>query len=688
MSSAALQLLTQVLATGSKVGIGVYTDTALSPPLSLQLNGAVDLVGADGWVIVYLCSWRSGASSCMNATTTSDPASSATLTAAYARGLNVVARIGNPYIVRDHADDVGAPQLHFTALASAYARLIASLPPPPSGKSLYVHVGNEFNACNEWRCAADPSNPHANLSTSAMAAEVGAFYRDVGAAMLPLRQSRKYLKYAVGPISDWDTTPCACGSATPLGKGQSGLKWLQLMAAAEPSIYDSCRDSASTATIDWFASHSYPYQAPWGPKALRGLTYYRNETQTVGLPPTFPVLICETGWRLDPVYANITSVERANWTVRAFEEVWNRDEQVVAALPFLMAGSLWQAMGWSWANVSGVNASGPLVHLPVYTAVKAMRERNEQMHRLLSETKSTSATLPLSIVSWNTHWQCGSDYIKGCRANATGVLIALAKQFDADVVVSIEIEASSSTPVALTSASSAPTIPPTLPAAKSANAATGWTQINGSCPGLNGATGDAMALLINHRRFHVAQSKSPTVISSGGGCLGGDAGGVYKADARAFAVALLTPSTPIAGCPHGVCFIGLHAPHINITDPTGIATVARVCELSNPGAMKCIIGVGDFNAPISKQPFCDYTVADRWEQLLSGGSVESTITAAGPDAMSCCYPQSKYMGWDDHVATSVVGASVTSAQLLGYEMKQGDTEEHMPIAVTLALPTV
>lgn len=188
--------------------------------------------------------------------------------------------------------------------------------------------------------------------------------------------------------------------------------------------------------------------------------------------------------------------------------------------------------------------------------------------------------------------------------------------------------------------------------------------------------------------FLIHGAQSPTVISSGGGCLGGDAGGVYKADARAFAVALLAPSTPITGCPHGICMIGLHAPHINITDPTGIATIARVCELSKPGAEQCVIGAGDFNAPISKQPFCDYTVEDRWEQLLSGGSAESAITAAGPDAMSCCYPQSKYMGWDDHVVTSVVGASVTSAQLLGYEMKQGDTEEHMPIAVTLGLPTV
>ena len=45
---------------------------------------------------------------------------------------------------------------------------------------LWVHVGNEFNACNEWRC----SEPGWNMSTTAMAAEVASFYRDVQAAVM------------------------------------------------------------------------------------------------------------------------------------------------------------------------------------------------------------------------------------------------------------------------------------------------------------------------------------------------------------------------------------------------------------------------------------------------------------------------------------------------------------------------
>ena len=71
----------------NKFGIGVYTDTPGSPLLEAQLDAALNLVGgggggtgdvsgAGGWVTLFLCSWRDGASSsCMNASTTHDDAS-------------------------------------------------------------------------------------------------------------------------------------------------------------------------------------------------------------------------------------------------------------------------------------------------------------------------------------------------------------------------------------------------------------------------------------------------------------------------------------------------------------------------------------------------------------------------------------------------------------------------------------
>jgi hypothetical protein len=382
------EALTALVIT-SKVGIGVYTDTTGSPPLAVQLDAARNLTGADGWVVLYLCSWRTTNASCVNESTTGDAASNAALRAAYARNLSVVARIGNPYYVRDHADRVGASALAFTALAKGYARLIASLPAPPRGKALYVTAGNEFNACNEWRCS--DAAPNATLSSAQMAAEVGAFYRDVGAAVEQLQATRKYLRYAVGPISDWDTSPCECGTGKPLGAGRSGLKWLALMHAAEPTLYRNA---------DWFCSHAYPYQREWDdPTALQGLTYYRNETTLIGRPgPHFPVLVTETGWRLDARWARITSAERANWTVRAFD-LWERDEQLVAAMPFLLSGALWQSMGWSWANVSGVDGSGPLVPLPVYDAVFAM-----QRARAAAAAAAAAAPQSISIAGRRRRW--------------------------------------------------------------------------------------------------------------------------------------------------------------------------------------------------------------------------------------------------------------------------------------------
>ena len=47
--------------------------------------------------------------SCVNAPTSFDPASSAVLMAAYARHMTIVARLVNPYHIRDHADHFQAP---------------------------------------------------------------------------------------------------------------------------------------------------------------------------------------------------------------------------------------------------------------------------------------------------------------------------------------------------------------------------------------------------------------------------------------------------------------------------------------------------------------------------------------------------------------------------------------------------
>ena len=315
----------------------------------------------------------------MNKTTTHDPQSNAMLQAAYSRKLNVVARIGNPWAPRDHADD--ASHTSFTHLAMAYGRLVSSLPPPPNGAaSLHVQVGNELNACNEWQCSGPSS---VNMSSAQMAQEVAAFVRDIATSLAPLRNGTGHaawpkgrLKVIHAPISNWDSSPCQCGTEKPLGGGRSGLTFLQAMLDAVPDLY-------SPTAVDWLSSHAYPYSGePFGTgRATRGLTYYRNETELVGRGGTMPVILTETGWRRhtvarvapaqqrDPPKPSPTdAAQQANWTVLAYDRIWLDDPQIVAVCPFLLAGKFWEANGWPWLDQD-------LTPEPVYKATRALRLR-------------------------------------------------------------------------------------------------------------------------------------------------------------------------------------------------------------------------------------------------------------------------------------------------------------------------
>ena len=220
--------------------------------------------------------------------------------------------------------------------------------------------------------------------------------------------------------------------------------------------------------------------------------------------------------------------------------------------------------------------------------------------------------LSLSILSWNVHWQCGSDHLPGCREAATQKFVELSKTHAADVIVAVELEHNDTAPIDL---------PSHLDASRGP-----WTQVNGSCPGAPGKTGDALALVLGPGWEVQAATQGGTLLADGG-CLGGDAGGVYKADARAFAVALVKPSPflwpGVDGCEMGICLIGLHAPHVDITE--GAAKVAAVC---GEARHQCTVAVGDWNAPFGKKFFCKYTVADRWLQLIGSPAAGSAQAGA------------------------------------------------------------
>lgn len=337
----------------NKFGIGSYDDTPESAPVTTQLEAVADLVGQRGWVTLYLCEWKNAHASCMNKSTTQiDAGSRAKLLQAYARNLSVVVRLGNPYVVRDHCDvgEDGLPnRSSYLELAQAYGRVVASLPlPPSSARELYVTIGNEFNACNEWRCSIGAS-VQSNMSLSQMAHEVAGFYRDTAAAVAPARvSSNGRIRYAHAAIASWNMASCACGSAAPQGPGRSGLVFLSDVMRSVPHLYRS-------EIVDWLSSHSYPYsQFPWGSsKAQRGLTYYRNETQVCG-NAALPVIVTETGWNLE----HASAANRSAWTVLAFREIWIPDPQVVGVTPFLLSGPFWEPRGWPWCHFGAARRAG------------------------------------------------------------------------------------------------------------------------------------------------------------------------------------------------------------------------------------------------------------------------------------------------------------------------------------------
>lgn len=275
---------------------------------------------------------------------------------------------------------------------------------------------------------------------------------------------------------------------------------------------------------------------------------------------------------------------------------------------------------------------------------------------MAAAVQASNALLP--VLSWNVHWQCGSDYVVGCRTFATKKFLDLMAKTAPDVAVIIELEADSNNPVNLVGDGALP----------------GWNQVNGSCHGRLSSSGDALALLLH---------ESYKIRFSGGGCLGGAAVWPYTPDARAFAVALVDPPFKVKGCElSGLCIIALHSPHVNITE--GQETVEKVCGVAK---QNCVVAAGDFNAPVVHRlpPITQSTVHERLSQLLL---TSITITAAAPDVITCCYPPVKYFGIDDHVATTIPDASIVSNEVFPFQTPTmgDDTEEHNPITVTLSLP--
>lgn len=355
------------LETSPKRGIGVYGDTPGSPALDMQLDTASDLVGPLGWTSVFMWPVIGGGG---------NPAMSQAnmhemLTAAYERNLRPVVRLGWYGSMRNRCD-AGSNHTRYTNVAATLAAKVAAFPlPPPHLGPLYLHAGNELNACNEWKCT-DPTS--VTLSLEQRALEVSGFMADTMAAFQQLPAAMNgSLALAHASVSLYTTTACQCTTNWNVGDGRKGVKFIETMVNLSPGLYDS---------VQWLSSHSYPfsnsdYSEDPSSKAYRGLTNYVLERAAVGRSgESLPVLITETGWSRNGVNNQVSAEQQANWTRLAFDRIWGPDPSVIAVLPFLLGGRFWEQRGWNFVacpplpNGSYIysHCGSPLQRLPVFFA--------------------------------------------------------------------------------------------------------------------------------------------------------------------------------------------------------------------------------------------------------------------------------------------------------------------------------
>mmetsp|Transcript_81581 Transcript_81581/g.249224 ORF Transcript_81581/g.249224 Transcript_81581/m.249224 type:complete len:239 (-) Transcript_81581:328-1044(-) len=160
-----------------------------------------------------------------------------------------------------------------------------------------------------------------------------------------------------------------------------------------------------------------------------------------------------------------------------------------------------------------------------------------------------------------------------------------------------------------------------------------------------------------------------TVLKHGGGniCCNG---------ARGLAVALAEPPRLVAGCPL-LCLLAVHPGHTPIASATGTGKdiVLGVC---GDAAERCSIAIGDWNVDAAGVAGGEFSSFSR----LTGG--QPTLVA--PNSLTCCHPSTCCLY--DHLATNIVGAKLLSTRIWEYQLTDqfAMKEQHMPIAVTIAVP--
>jgi len=273
---------------------------------------------------------------------------------AYARDLIPVIRMAPPWGDR-RVRNMGESPTSYKALGAAYRDIIADLP-RRAGWPLYVHVHNEPNLCYEWQCDAGSGW----LDETTLASEYAHMLADVADAIHSLGDP--LVKVTNGALAPGSVLACECAYPNDGGYqgGTTALTYLAKMKAAVPDVFNK---------IDVFASHSYPSEGEgWGffcdyDAAMPGLKFFEKELQAIG-KPAMEVIISETGWATEGDGHSWSRDQIAQFTVKAYQNVWLTHPNILGVTPFMLRDPAWDRFAW----VDG--ASQPY---PVYTAVRSYR---------------------------------------------------------------------------------------------------------------------------------------------------------------------------------------------------------------------------------------------------------------------------------------------------------------------------
>lgn len=121
------------------------------------------------------------------------------------------------------------------------------------------------------------------------------------------------------------------------------------------------------------------------------------------------------------------------------------------------------------------------------TQKKLTLSNNDIRTSLANSNPASASVFNLRIFSWNIHWQCGSDYIKGCCAKALQKFQDLVKVTQSDIALAIELEVDSDHPFDIVFSA------PFFKEGK-------CTQVNGTYPAPSpspSSSGDTLALLFS-----------------------------------------------------------------------------------------------------------------------------------------------------------------------------------------------